>query len=241
MAHPRPLRIALVGDYEATVRAHVAIPIALNLAARDLGREVEAVWIATTSLEREPEKRLAGLDAVWCVPNSPYVSMTGALQGIRVARESGRPFLGTCGGFQHALIEFARNALGRPEADHAESNPGAGLPLLSRMACSLANARGRIRLEPGSRLAALYGRTEIEEGYHCNFGPNPEYQSLFDHSALTVSGRDEAGAVRAVELEGHPFFIATLFQPEQSAFAGAPHPLIRGLLEQILATPSRLR
>jgi CTP synthase (UTP-ammonia lyase) len=172
------------------------------------------------------EKEFSAFAAIWCVPNSPYASMEGALRAIRFARESGRPFLGTCGGFQHAVIEYARNALGLHDADHAESNPAATLPLMSRLACSLAGATGVIRLAPGSRLAAIYGKTETVEKYHCNFGLNRRFESLLNGGELNVSGRDENGEVRGVELARHPFFIATLFQPERSASTGEAHPLI---------------
>ncbi|PYK01778.1 MAG: hypothetical protein DME23_03415 [Verrucomicrobia bacterium] len=220
------VRIALIGDYNPTVKAHVAIPKALELAASDLSGKVEPVWIATPLLDKNTEKQLSAFDAVWCVPNSPYASMDGALRAIRFARESGRPFLGTCGGFQHALIEYARNALGLSEADHAESNPDAAMPLVSRLTCPLPGARAKIRLKPGSRLGAICGKTEIVENYNCNFGLNPRYASMLNDGKLTISGRDENDEVRAVELAGHSFFIATLFQPEQSALAGAAHPLI---------------
>jgi CTP synthase (UTP-ammonia lyase) len=76
------------------------------------------------------------------------------------------------------------------------------------------------------RIALIGGRTEIGENYHCNFGLNPLFESMLNDGKLSISGRDENGEVRAVELAGHPFFIATLFQPEQSAFAGVEHPLI---------------
>ena len=62
---------------------------------------------------------------MWCVPGSPYHSAEGALAAIRFAREKRRVFLGTCGGFQHALIEFARNVLGVSQAEHAETAPTA--------------------------------------------------------------------------------------------------------------------
>ena len=228
------VRIALVGEYNPAVTAHLAIPRAIELAAAGLPRQVEPVWIPTPSLDHYAEHQLARFDAIWCVPNSPYVSMDGALQAIRWARESGRPFLGTCGGFQHALIEYARNVLGMAEADHAESNPNAALPLMSRLACSLGGAKGTIRLEPGSRLSAIYGRNEIVESYQCNFGLNPRYQSLLDTAVLAIVGRDENGEVRAVEMSGDPFFIATLYQPEQSAFGGAAHPLIRAFVRAAL-------
>src|SRR5205809_607084 len=75
---------------------------------------------------------------IWCVPGSPYRSMDGALRANRFARENGRPFLGTCGGFQHAIIESLRNVAGLKHADHAESNPDAKMPVIVRLACSLA-------------------------------------------------------------------------------------------------------
>ena len=220
------IRIALIGDYNPDVAAHVAIPRALNLASNRAVRAVEAAWMATPLCATKSEERLSPFDAIWCVPNSPYASMAGALCAIRFARESGRPFLGTCGGFQHAVIEYARNVLGFHEADHAESNPTSALPLISRLACSLARGKGAIRLVPNSQLARIYGRTEIAENYHCNFGLNPRFESMLNDGRLNVSGRDENGEVRAVELAGHPFFVATLFQPEQSAFTGVEHPLI---------------
>jgi CTP synthase (UTP-ammonia lyase) len=221
-----PVRIALVGDYQPSVPAHRAAPRALELAAASLACRLEFVWTPTPALDNKPEQRLATFDAVWCVPNSPYASMEGALRGIRFARETGRPFLGTCGGFQHAVIEYARNVLGFSEADHAESNPGAAMPVMTRLACSLTGAKGSIRLTPGSRLHTIYGRTEIAENFNCNFGLNPRYEAILGDGKLTVVGRDDQGEVRAVELAGNAFFIATLFQPELSALGGTAHPLI---------------
>src|SRR5262245_18879176 len=220
------LRIALIGDYNPCVTAHVAIPQALSLAANGSARAVEAAWMATTLFTTKSEDLLSPFHGIWCVPNSPYASMAGALCAIRYARESGCPFLGTCGGFEHAVIEYARNVLGLHQADHAETNPAAPLSLISRLACSLAPAKGAIRLTPDSQLACIYGGTEIAENYQCNFGVNPRFESMLNDGKLKVSGRDENGEVRAMELAGHPFFIATLFQPEQSALAGVAHPLI---------------
>src|ERR1700730_13889159 len=100
-------RVALVGDYDKSVIAHQAIPETLRLAA-PAEQLIQPVWIHTASI-RNARADLAGFDGIWCVPASPYVSMEGALDAIRYARESRRPFLGTCGGFQHAVIEYARN------------------------------------------------------------------------------------------------------------------------------------
>ena len=67
----------------------------------------------------------------------------------------------------------------------------------------------------------------------CNFGMNPAYASLFARGPLqtmTVSGVDDEGCPRAVELAGHPFYMGTAYQPERSALAGQPHPLIVAFL-----------
>ncbi len=118
----RGLRVALVGDFNPSVVAHQAIPKALELAGAQHGVEVEPVWVHTSSISGA-EARLAGFDGFWRVPASPYAHTMGALAAIRYARERGRPFLGTCGGFQHALIEYARNVCCMPEAEHAETDP----------------------------------------------------------------------------------------------------------------------
>ena len=224
------LRIGLIGDFSPEVRAHRAIPRAVELAAHGTLWDPEVRWLATPLLEHDTEQTLSGYDALWCVPGSPYVSMDGALCAIRFARERAVPFLGTCGGFQHALIEYARNVLGLVEADHAESNPSAALPLIAPLACSLVGEQGSITLRPGSRIAAIYGRTETVEAYHCSFGLDPRYHSLLADGALRITGLDTNGEARVVEIAEHPFFIATLFQPELSAFADVAHPLIGAFL-----------
>lgn len=225
------VRIALVGDHNPEITAHRAIPKALELAAGTTGWPVEPVWIATQALERDAEEQLSAYDGVWCVPGSPYASMDGALLASRFARERGRPFLGTCGGFQHALIEYARNVLGLLEADHAESNPAASMPLISPLACSLVEGKGTITLKEGSRISAIYGTTEIVEQYNCSFGFNPRYQARLEGRGMRLTGTDAAGEIRVVELAGHPFFIATLFQPERSALRGIAHPLVTAYVQ----------
>ena len=114
MEQPRlnHVHISLIGDFDANVTAHRAIPDALNRAGDELGVEVRFTWRHTATLGLNPEQTLAATSGIWCVPASPYANTDAALAAIRFARESPRPFLGTCGGFQHALLEYARNVLG---------------------------------------------------------------------------------------------------------------------------------
>jgi CTP synthase (UTP-ammonia lyase) len=117
------IRIGLIGDYDASVVAHQSIPVALQLAAKELALTIVPEWVPTEEIQ--DVACVAGFDGLWCVPASPYRNMEGALRAVRFAREKRRPFLGTCGGFQHAVIEYARNVLGWTNADHAETAPDA--------------------------------------------------------------------------------------------------------------------
>ncbi|MCX6922759.1 MAG: hypothetical protein NT154_06030, partial [Verrucomicrobia bacterium] len=185
--------------------------------------------------EIQAASRLFSFGGLWCVPASPYHSMDGALLAIRHARESCVPFLGTCGGFQHAVIECARNVLGWADAEHAETVPSAARAVISLLECSLVETSGVVRFFPGSRIAAAYGVSEATERYRCRYGLNPEFRSVLFAGPLRATAEDENGEVRAMELESHPFFVATLFQPERAAFAGRPPPLVVALVRACAA------
>lgn len=222
-------KIGLVGDYSPLVTAHVAIPEALRLAADALEYAVEEVWLGTEIIESNLPP-LSDFDGLWCVPASPYKSMDGALSAIRCARENKIPFLATCGGFQHAVIEFARHALGLTAADHAESNPAATMPLIAPLACSLIEAEDAIILKENSRVREIYGANVITEKFRCRYGFNSNYSGLFEKADMKITGTDAGGAARVVEISNHPFFIATLFQPERAAISGQSHPLVEAYL-----------
>ena len=223
------IRIALVGDHDASITAHRAIPVALQRVGAELSARVEGEWVATDSIAGD--SRLAGFDGVWCVPGSPYRSMDGALRAIRRAREGGIPFLGTCGGFQHAVVEIARDVLGWSDADHAETAPDAARAVITMLDCGLVEASETLQLVPGTHLAKACGATQITEGYRCRYGLNPAFRAALLEGPLRASAFGPDGDVRAIELDGHPFFVATLFQPERAALAGRTPPIARALIE----------
>ncbi|AJO80114.1 CTP synthase [Pseudomonas sp. MRSN 12121] len=235
MPHRAPLptlHIALVGDHDPQVTAHRAIPRALEMAAEETGLKVRYHWLATDSLGSD--EPLQAFDGIWCVPASPYRSMDGALRAIRFARERQRPFLGTCGGFQHAVLEYARNVLGWADAEHGETHPEAERALLTPLTCALVEATDSIHLSPGSRIAEAYGEQQICEGYRCRYGVNPAFAGQLLEHDLRPNGYDSAGDLRAVELRDHRFFVATLFQPERAALNGVVPPLVSALLAACL-------
>lgn len=227
------LAIALVGDYQPDVPAHQGIPLALSLAGKAIGVRVEHRWVGTETID-DAARVLAGVHGVWCVPASPYRSMHGALQAIRFARETRIPFLGTCGGFQHAVIEYARNVLHIADADHAETNAASPNVVIAALACTLYGDDGHICLHAGSRVAALYGALDATEQYFCGYGIVPAFRAALDGGGFRITGTDDDGDPRVLELDGHPFYVATLFQPERSALRGVTPPVVSGLVRAAL-------
>jgi len=216
-------RVAVVGDRDDAITAHRAIPVALDLAARAAPRALRFDWIGTDTIDGPAA--LAGFDAVWCVPGSPYRNLAGALAAIGHARETGKPFLGTCGGFQHAVIEVARHVLGWADADHGETATDGRL-VVSLLECGLVEASEMLDAVAGTRLATAYGAPTFTEGYRCRYGLNPQFRDALVDGPFEVAATGPDGSVRALELRGHPFFVATLFQPERAALAGRVPPLV---------------
>ncbi|WP_127508312.1 CTP synthase C-terminal region-related (seleno)protein [Paenibacillus humicus] len=230
------VKIALIGDFNEEVVAHGAIPQALRLSAGAIGAAVEPEWVSTDSLQADDSADvLATYEGMWITPGSPYRSMQGALNAIRHAREHSIPLIGSCGGFQHMVIEFARNRLGMASADHAEENPDAEVLLVAPLTCSVSNQSHRFKLATGSRVEGIYDSDEISEPYGiCNYGPNPIYIDRLEAAGFKVSGTDLNGEIRIMELNGHPFFMGTLFQPERSALQGLVHPLITEFVRSVV-------
>ncbi|MEU4175515.1 hypothetical protein [Streptomyces sp. NPDC026589] len=217
-------RLALVGDRSDRVPAHAKF----DELVPHFGVEVD--WLPSAAVT----DAVADYDGVWVIPGSPYVSQAGALLAIRTARTAGIPYLGTCGGFQHALIEYSRNVLGIRDAEDVQYDADATTPLIVPLACSLVGETAPLHFAADSRLASVYpGRESAVETYHCKYGLNPAYENELRSGRLRISGWDAEKAPRAVELPGHPFFIGSLFQPELSSTPTDIHPLIRAFLAAV--------
>ena len=201
------IRVGLLGESKQGQLAHLAIPRALDYASDG---QVECVWVPTDSVGKG--ESLAEFDGIWCVPGMPFRSAEGALEGIRYARVTRTPFLGTSAGFQYTLIEFARNVLGIPQADHQKSNPKAAVPLISPLDAALLGAKARVHFRDGTVLRKAYASPISTEEYHCGFGLNPRYRRWLE-SSLIFSAVDDDDEVRAVELDVH--------SPLVKAFAAA--------------------
>jgi len=225
------LRAGVVGDYDPGNETHRATDAALVHAAGALGTAATGEWVGTDKVGSGGTRELEGFDCLLIAPGSPYRSTEGALAAIRYARTSDIPLLGTCGGFQHIVLEFARDVLGYDDAEHAEMNPDASRLFITPLSCSLVGQTMAVRLAPSSLAAAAYDRTEVSERYYCNFGLNPDYLSELVGAGLLVTGTGPEGEPRVIELPGLRFFVGTLFVPQASSTASSPHPLVLALLE----------
>ena len=222
----------MVGDYDQANSTHRATDAALEHAAAALGIDTESSWIATDSVVSEEDVSAGGFDGLLIAPGSPYRSMDGALRTIEFARTNDVPLLGTCGGFQHVVLEFARNVLGISDANHAEYDPYASKLFITPLSCSLAGLEMEVRIRPGTRARHAYGRRAATERYYCNFGLNPEYEKTLLAAGLVVSGEDQDGEARIVELPEKSWFVATLFVPQMNSTPAEAHPLISALVAE---------
>lgn len=125
-----------------------------------------------------------------------------------------------------------RNVLGHGDADHAESSPDAETLAVTPLTCAVGwGIEGTVSILPGSRAAELYEAETVVESYYCSYGVNPEFRPRFEAAGLHVTGIDEEGQPRIVEIAEHPFFLATLFIPQVRSTPERPHPLVAGFAQ----------
>jgi CTP synthase (UTP-ammonia lyase) len=236
------VRIGILGDFNPEYPSHHATNDSLQHAAAKLNLVIESQWIPTPGLlEPSATRMLESFDGLWASPGSPYQSFDGMLQGIKFARERDWPFLGTCGGFQYALIELTRNVLGAKDADSAENNSGSKNIVIYPVECAvpdrapdapkLSGLVPEIRLRPGSYLQSYYSQDKIAEEFFCNFEVNPEFEWAPVEAGFPIVARGPLGEIRAIESPTHRFYVATLFQPQRSSQPGAAHPLVLAFVQ----------
>ena len=216
--------IVALGDRDTGYLTHREIDAALGLFPSD----AQAHWVATDSAEA---RSLGDASGVWLLPGTPYRDAESAFAAIRHCLATGTPLLGTCGGFQHALVELARSRAGVAHATHGESDPNAADPVVSRLACSLI---GEVRLVTpiaGTRFASMCGSEPFEGFHYCSFALDPAYVEPLERAGVVVGATAPDAGVEAIELPEHPFFLATAFQPQVGADArGRLGPLLEAFV-----------
>lgn len=229
---PDSVRIGIIGDHDPTSKSHQATDEALAHCGAHLALSPEISWLPTTSLDPLPAEELASYDALWCAPGGPYLSLNGALNAIRWARENDCPLLGTCAGFQHMVVEYARHVLLIEDAQHAEYGSTDAPLVITPLTCSVVGETLEIMVDPESRAGRMYRKHQIQEQYYCNYGLDRAYQTLLDDGGFRVVGTDRDGDARIIEIPDHRFYVGTLFVPQHNSTAEHPHPVILAYLEE---------
>jgi CTP synthase (UTP-ammonia lyase) len=216
--------VAVVGDRDERYETHRGIDRVLS----SLPDGLTGAWHGTSGLNVDG---VAEADAVWIAPGTPYRDREAVLDVIRRARETGQPLLGSCGGFQHLVLEFARSVAGIDGAEHGEEHPDADDVVVTRLACSLVGQVRPVTAVPGTRAAEICGLDPFDGFHYCNFGLDPRFEPALAAAGLVVSGHAPDAGVEIVELPEHPFYFGTMFQPQMTPAADSrEHPLLEAFL-----------
>jgi CTP synthase len=242
---PRPeVKIALVGKYVELHDAYFSVREALEHAALALGVDVTISWVHSSDLEKDRDWEFVHQADGILVPGGFGSRGTeGKIRAITYARQQEVPYLGLCLGLQLLVIEFARHILGSDEPNSTEFDRSTSYPVIDLMPDQrdIADLGGTMRLglypcelQPGTKAAAAYQRTLVEERHRHRFEVNNAYRELLSSGGMLFSGISPDGRlVEIVELENHPFMVATQFHPEFLSRPNRPHPLFLAFVEAV--------
>ncbi len=234
----RPVRVGIIGKYVRLPDAYLSVVEALKHGGFHHGAAVDIDWVEAEDVEGLlAEGRLRDLDGIVIPGGFGERGSEGKIAAAGWAREHQVPCLGLCLGLHVMTVEFARNVLGLAGANSSEFDPQSPHKVIDIMASQrdVTDKGGTMRLgaciaelEPGSRVAAVYGKTVVSERHRHRYEFNPQYRSRFNAAGFRCSGESPDGRlVEFIELEGHPFWIGTQAHPEFKSRPNRPAPLFR--------------
>jgi CTP synthase len=241
---PRPeLTIGLVGKYVELHDAYMSVAESLHHAGWFHDVDIHIKWINSEALEQMGDNYEEALEDVAgiVVPGGfGHRGIEGKIKAANYARRNNIPYLGLCLGMQVAVIEFARNILGLTDANSSEFDPQTPHPVIDLMHTQrhIADKGGTMRLgnwvcclTPGTKTYQAYNEPIVFERHRHRFEFNNEYRKRMESNGLVVSGRSaDNSLVEVIELENHPWFVASQFHPEFKSRPTRPHPLFRDFI-----------
>ncbi len=239
---PKPtVKIALVGKYVELQDAYMSVREALKHAALANDVDVKILWVHSVDLEKgKGWDQIEQAHGILVPGGFGSRGVEGKIMAARYAREHKVPYLGLCLGMQLMCIEFARNVLGLEDAHSTEFDRSTPHPVIDLMLeqRSITDLGGTMRLglypcvlKPGSKAAACYNTSQVEERHRHRFEFNNHYRSLFEKAGMLFSGLSPDGRlVEIAEIADHPFMIGSQFHPEFLSRPMRPHPLFVGFV-----------
>jgi CTP synthase len=242
------VRIALVGKYVQLEDAYLSVSEALRHAASLQDGRVQIEWIDSESLEgrdeQEVTRQLGGVDGILIPGGFGGRGIEGKIVAAQFAREHQIPFLGICLGMQVAVAEFARNVADMEGANSTEFDIETPYPVIDLLPeqKEVADLGGTMRLgadpiklHADSRALEMYGEAVIYERHRHRYEVNNRLRKRLQSAGLRVSGTSpDERLVEVIELDEHPFFVASQFHPEFKSRPERPAPLFRGFVAAAL-------
>lgn len=231
-------KIVILGDFNPIYSTHHALNDSVRQLDKTFEEELQFDWISTDILNYKTAFKniYCGL---WIAPGSPYKDMENVINTITFARENNIPTLGNCGGFQHMLIEFAKNVCGIVEASHEEITPNSSELVISKLLCSLVEKEEQLNIVDKNSILYNILKTENFKGrYYCSYGLNSRYVDTLKSNGIKITSLSSDNDVRSFELENHPFFVGTLFQPALISTYEKPNPIIRQFVRKSIDSTS---
>ena len=230
------VHIGLVGKYVQLPDAYMSIIESLKHASAFHNRRLDLKLILSDDITPENVgEKLQNLDGVVVAPGFGQRGMEGKFTALEFARENNIPCFGICMGMQTMSIEFARNVLGYADANSTEIDPGTSHNVVDIMEEQkhILNLGGSMRLgaytcqlKKGSKVNAIYNKTEISERHRHRYEFNNAYRDEFEAAGMICSGHnDTLDLVEIIELIHHKWYIGVQFHPEYSSTVIHPHPL----------------
>jgi CTP synthase len=231
-------KIGLVGKYVELQDAYLSVVEALKHAGYAFDSDVEVKWIDSEQVNDENVASLLDdVDGVLVPGGFGDRGIEGKISAIRYAREQKKPFLGICLGMQLASIEFARNVLGLEGAHTSEINPEtqhAIIDLLPEQK-DIEELGGTLRLglypcklSEGTKAYEAYQDEVVYERHRHRYEFNNQYRQMMEEKGFVFSGTSPDGRlIEIIELQEHPWFVASQFHPEFISRPNRPQPLFR--------------
>ena len=240
-----PVRVGLIGKYVSLVDAYLSVVESLNHAGIHHGVDVQIEWIQAEDVEGLlVADRLRDLDGIVIPGGFGSRGIEGKIAAAGYAREQEIPCLGLCLGLQCMVVDFGRNVLGLERAHSSEFDLTSPHPVIDLMESQrdVDDKGGTMRLgayvaqlRPDSRVREIYGEDVVSERHRHRYEFNPRYRQRFEAAGLHCSGESPDGRlVEFIELEDHPFWIATQAHPEFKSRPDRPAPLFRAFVEAAL-------
>ncbi|MEM5829165.1 MAG: CTP synthase [Candidatus Aenigmatarchaeota archaeon] len=252
----KSVRIGIIGKYfdigEFTLKdSYISVIEATKHAAWQNNVKAEILWIDSKSFEKDEKniKILNSVDGVIIPGGFGSSGIEGKIAAIKYTRENKIPFLGLCLGLQLAVVEFARNVCGLKNANSTEFDPNTPYPVVdilpeqkklieeSKYGATMRLGSYSAILKEGTIVWRLYNKQkEISERHRHRFEVNPEFHEILQKNGLVFSGMSPDGKlVEFIELEDHPYFVATQAHPEFKSRPLKPAPLFDGLIKACLS------